>query len=124
MLLGNSLLFGLLTSSCYGAVIAKGQPHCQQLNFTFSVSATVRDLPPAPDISAPNSVVAYLPVLQKNYNSAPNKTREGTYTFAGQYCKAFGRGNPALQVLAHGSSYTKEYWDRGAWGNLSLQNSW
>ena len=124
MRLKNLLWLGVSALPCFAAVIAKGPPHCQQLNFTVSVNATIRELSPAPDLSAPNAVAAYLQVLLKNYNTAPNKTREGTYTFAGRYCKADGNGHPALQVLAHGSMYTKEYWDRGAWGNLSVQNSW
>ena len=124
MSLKNLLLLGIPALSCYGAVIGKGQPHCQQLYFTASVNATTRDLSPAPDLSAPNAVVTYLQALLKEYNTAPNKTRGGTYTFVGQYCKAPGNGHSALQVLAHGSSYTKEYWDRGAWGNLSVQNSY
>lgn len=125
MLLKNLLLLGLPALSCYGAVTANnGRSHCQQLNFTSSVKSTTRNLSPAPDLSAPNAVVAYLQVLLDIYNTAPNTTREGTYTFAGQYCKAHGNRHSALQVLAHGSCYTKEYWDRGAWGNLSIQNSW
>ena len=124
MRLKNLLLLRVSALPCYGAVIAKAPPHCQQLNFTASVNATIRDLSPAPDLSAPDAVIAYLQVLLNNYNTDPNRTREGTYTFAGRYCKANGNGHPALQVLTHGSSNTKEYWDRGAWGNLSVQNSW
>ena len=56
-------------------------------------------------------------------------TRTREYTLAGLYCKApinvENRFKSApLQVLAHGSSYTKEYWNRAAWGNMTLRNSW
>ncbi|KAL8795193.1 MAG: hypothetical protein Q9195_002348 [Heterodermia aff. obscurata] len=124
MLFKNLLLLGLSALSCYGVVIAKDQPHCQHIIFTSSVNATIRSLTPAPDLSAPNATENYLNRLAKKYNTAPNKTRQGTYTFAGYYCKAHGDGHSTLQVLAHGSMYTKEYWDRGAWGNLSIQNSY
>lgn len=68
----------------------------------------------------------YLPVLVQNLKTAPNVSREGEYALAGYFCKARnhrGKASP-LQVLAHGSSYTKEYWNRAAWGNMTTKNSW
>ncbi|KAI4108120.1 MAG: hypothetical protein LQ339_002392 [Xanthoria mediterranea] len=42
------------------------------------------------------------------------------------FCKAPNHKKQSfpLQVLAHGSSYTKEYWNRASWGNMTVENSW
>lgn len=101
-----------------------GEPKCEILTFTYTINTTIRNVSPAPDLSAPDAVSAYLPALLREYNTAPNTTREGTYTLAGHYCAAHGDRPLALQILAHGSSYTKEYWDRSAWGTLPLPNSY
>ncbi|KAI4232319.1 MAG: hypothetical protein L6R40_007419 [Gallowayella cf. fulva] len=118
------LLFCII-GCCFAAVPEVGQGPCQNVYFTFNVTSTVRDIPLAPDLSPPGAVEAYQKILLQRYATAPNITRKNSYTVAGVYCSSKLRESAAqLQVLAHGSSYTKEYWDRGAWGNLPLANSW
>ena len=112
---------------CHAAAISadQGQPLCEQLNFTLTVGSTIKDVAPAPNLTAPGAVEAYEPKLYDEFPSTPNVTRNGMYTLVGQYCRPQGmiEETSALQILSHGSTYTKEYWDRGAWGNLSLANS-
>ena len=90
------------------------------------MTSTVKDVPLAPDLSAPGAIEQYQKVLVQRYATAPNKTRRNTYTIAGTYCSLSGpaAGDRQLQILVHGSTYTKEYWDRGAWGSLPIANSW
>lgn len=110
------------------------QPECEKINFTYNITSTISDVPPPPDLSTTEDITKYLPVLIQTLKTAPNVTREGEYTLAGLYCKAppttplhpankRNEGAP-LQVLAHGSSYTKEYWNRAAWGNMTIKNSY
>ena len=105
------------------------QPHCEKINFTFNITSTISDVAPPPDLSTTSAITKYLPVLIQTLKTAPNVTRKGEYTLAGLYCKAHHttlrpKGSSPLQVLAHGSSYTKEYWNRAAWGNMTLKNSY
>lgn len=54
--------------------------------------------------------------------ASTNQTRSGTYQLATVYCQPRSHKggeidqNAPLQILLHGSTYTKEYWDRGSWG--------
>ena len=128
MLLGSVLLLAAAVLSCRGAAIndSHGQYQCEQLNFTFTVESLIKNVAPAPNLTAPGAVESYELSLFQKIASATNVTRNGTYTLAGHYCRPQKNFNSdkVLQVLAHGSTYTKEYWDRGAWSNLSLDNSW
>ncbi|KAL8708943.1 MAG: hypothetical protein Q9220_006275 [cf. Caloplaca sp. 1 TL-2023] len=114
--------------ACHAAQLSESGStrSCQDVFFTFNVTSTIRNVGPQhPDLSLPGSIEAYQKVLTTEYATASNSTREATYTIAGVYCPTNAKANTSqLQVLFHGSSYTKEYWDRGAWGNLSLANSW
>ncbi|KAL8672287.1 MAG: hypothetical protein Q9168_003230 [Polycauliona sp. 1 TL-2023] len=117
--------FALWTMCCDAVVVPKGAP-CEALQFTYRINSTVANVPPRPDLSTNEDINRYLPLLSQQLNTAPNITREGNYTLAGWYCKApdqHNKGAP-LQVLAHGASYTKEYWNRAAWGNMTIKNSW
>ena len=112
---------------CHAAVVsARNRASCQDVFFTFNVTSTIKVIPLAPDLSVPGSIEQYQKVLAQRYTTAPNTTREKTYTVAGSYCPVTesNNGDADLQLLVHGSSYTKKYWDRGAWGNLLLANSW
>ena len=98
----------------------------------FTVTATATNLvvqSPSPKILSTeegvNTFFNYLPALLAN---STNQTRNGTYTVAAEYCYAiptFHSRSAPLQVLLHGGAcYTKEYWNRGSWGNASLKYSW
>lgn len=111
---------------CNAVAVSAGKPSCEEVHFTYNITSTIADVPPPPDLSTNEAITSYLPVLVQNLKTAPNVTREGRYTLAGLFCKApvhKKQGTP-LQVLAHGSSYTKEYWNRAAWGNMTVENSW
>lgn len=128
MLSTTILSLAALAVLCSGAAIKndQGQALCEQLDLTLTVGSNIKDVAPAPNLTAPGAVLTYELKLYNEFPSAPNATRNGTYTLAGQYCRPQGTVHQisALQVLSHGSTYTKEYWDRGAWGSLSLTNSW
>ncbi|KAL8828042.1 MAG: hypothetical protein Q9170_006770 [Blastenia crenularia] len=97
------------------------------MSILFNCRTLVKwDVSLAPDLSPVGAIEQYQKILAQNYAAAPNITRQNTYTITGVYCPVPNTNDSAthLQVLAHGSTYTKEYWDRGAWGNLSLANSW
>ncbi|CAO1604707.1 hypothetical protein XANCAGTX0491_008249 [Xanthoria calcicola] len=116
----------LLALCCNAAAVSPGNPDCKEFHFTYNITSTIANVPPPPDLSTNDAITSYLPVLVQNLKTAPNVTREGRYTLAGLFCKAPNhkkQGSP-LQVLAHGSSYTKEYWNRAAWGNMTVENSW
>ncbi|KAL8679426.1 MAG: hypothetical protein Q9186_004303 [Xanthomendoza sp. 1 TL-2023] len=114
---------------CNAAAVRPATPHCEEIDFTYNIASKIASVPPPPDLSTNEAITKYLPVLVQNLKTAPNVTRQGRYKLAGLFCRAppthgkHKEGSP-LQVLAHGSSYTKEYWNRAAWGNMTIQNSW
>lgn len=126
MLLKLFTSFVLPALCCHAAAVGARNAHCEAISFTYTVTSTIKDVSPPPNLSAPGAVSAYQPVLAQKYLSAPSINRKGTYTLSGWYCRAptGGKSGFPLQVLAHGSTYTKEYWNRGAWGNLAIANSW
>ena len=127
MLLEYLLSYVLCAWCCRAGVTPTAKSDCEKLSFTYNVTSMIKDVDPPPDLSAPGAVSAYQKVLIQKYATAVNVTRKGAYTLVGWYCKAPDHGKVAghrLQVLAHGSTYTKEYWNRGAWGNLTIRNSW
>ncbi|KAL8845784.1 MAG: hypothetical protein Q9221_009082 [Calogaya cf. arnoldii] len=106
---------------------APNEESCQDVYFTFNVTSIVRDISSQhPDLSSPGSIEAYRAELVQKYATALNTTRKATYTLAATYCTVpnTNASSHPLQLLVHGSSYTKEYWHRGAWGTLPLNNSW
>ncbi|KAI4224447.1 MAG: hypothetical protein L6R36_004645 [Xanthoria steineri] len=111
---------------CNAVAVSAGKPDCEEVQFTYNITSTIANVPPPPDLSTNEAIISYLPVLVQNLKTAPNVTREGRYTLAGLFCKAPNHKKQSfpLQVLAHGSSYTKEYWNRAAWGNMTVENSW
>ncbi|KAL8669745.1 MAG: hypothetical protein Q9168_005673 [Polycauliona sp. 1 TL-2023] len=119
---------GLAALCCNAAAVPSSRPaRCEELNFTFDIESTVKAVPQPADISTNEKIINYLESLSQNLKTAANVTRQGTYTLAGLYCPAASsKSKPGLplQVLIHGSSYTKEYWNRAAWGNMTIQNSY
>ncbi|KAL8999838.1 MAG: hypothetical protein Q9169_001378 [Polycauliona sp. 2 TL-2023] len=119
--------FAISTLCCNAAVVRKGRAPCEALQFTYKVNSTIANVSPKPDLSTSEDITRYRTLLSKQFTTAPNVMREGSYTLAGWFCKApnvqHNKGAP-LQVLAHGTSFTKEYWNRAAWGNMTIKNSW
>lgn len=103
--------------------------NCKRTVFTVSATA-VNKVVPSPAVSTLSTqegVNAFFASYPSLLAKATNQTRSGTYELAAEYCKAISHSyqHAPLQVLLHGSAgYTKEYWNRGSWGNASLKYSW
>ena len=100
---------------------------CEDLTFFLNVTSSVKAVGAHPDLSPKGAITEYQKTLTQAYINAPNIQRNGTYTLIGRYCPANSLEvdrKILLQILSHGSTYTKEYWDRGAWLNGSIENSW
>lgn len=94
---------------CHAALIEASKAPCQDAFFTFNVISTIKDVPLAADLSPLGAIEKYVTVVAQGYATAPNTTGKNTYTIAGIYCPALTsrKGPRQLQVLVHGSSYTK-----------------
>ncbi|MCJ1460777.1 hypothetical protein MMC28_011159 [Mycoblastus sanguinarius] len=106
---------------------------CRNLTFTVHASAVNKVIPSpaAGSLSTQDGVNAFYAGLPNLLAAATNQTRNGTYQLAAVYCqpRALEKGevvaqNAPLQILLHGSTYTKEYWDRGSWGYGDPKYSW
>ena len=87
--------------------------------------------PAASILSTQDGVNAFYVGLPDLLATATNQTRSGTYELATVYCQPVsyrkthkGDRDAPLQILLHGSTYTKEYWDRGSWGHGDPKYSW
>lgn len=122
----------VLTASSTDNLKNEGSFLCK--NMTFKVQATaVNKVIPSPAAgtlsiqSGVNEFYAGLPALLA---VSTNQTRSGTFELAAVYCQPphqnhnYQSGKAPLQILLHGSTYTKEYWDRGSWGYGDLKYSW
>ena len=107
--------------------------HCRYLTFSVQASAVNKVIPSptASTLSTQNGVNAFYAGLPDLLAAATNQTRSGTYELATVYCqpvsyKKFNERDRKvpLQILLHGSTYTKEYWDRGSWGHGDPKYSW
>lgn len=125
--------------------------NCTNITFTVRASATnlIVDQQPNAALDTVSKVDAYLKALPETVASGKPGSRTGVFKVAAVYCAPVWLGNsyePAsdtsqlasavaadkfsfnaslpLQVLIHGSTYTKEYWDLGAWGNTNSSYSW
>ena len=113
------------------AVGHSGSSHCKNLTFTVQATALNKVIPSpvASTLSTQDGVNAFYASLPKLLAASTNQTRSGTYELAAVYCRPTQhtkhRGssdrNTPLQILLHGSTYTKEYWDRGSWAT-AIQN--
>ena len=107
--------------------------HCRHLTFSVQASAVNKVIPSptASKLSTQNGVNAFYAVLPDLLAAATNQTRSGTYELVAVYCQpvSYEKFNKRerkapLQILIHGSTYTKEYWDRGSWGHGDPKYSW
>ena len=113
--------------STYGSL---GASNCKHTLFTVTATAVNKVIPSpaASSLSTQEGVNAFYASLPGLLANAKRQTRSGIYHLAAEYCHAVPelKSQPApLQVLLHGSAgYTKEYWNRGSWGNGPPQYSW
>ena len=103
-------------------------PTCKNLTFTVSASAVNKVIPsPAASIlDTQDGVNGFYAELSTLLAKSTNQTRNGTFNLAAIYCSPTTQTTkPApLQILMHGSTYTKEYWDLGSWGTGPPKYSW
>ena len=112
--------------STYGNTAAS---NCKHTVFTVTATAVNKVIPSpaASTLSTQKGVNDFFASYPSLLASATNQTRSGIYALAAEYCHAISHSHqPApLQILLHGSAgYTKEYWNRGSWGNATLKYSW
>ena len=125
--------------------------NCTNITFTVRASATnlLVDQQPNAALDTVAEVDAYLQALPEIIAKGRPGDRTGVFQLAAVYCAPVWLGigyEPAsatsqlgppiaadkfsfnaslpLQVLVHGSTYTKEYWDLGAWGDTNTSYSW
>ena len=108
--------------------------HCKHVTFTVQATAVNKVIPSpaASTLSTQDGVNAFYASLPALLAAATNQTRSGTYELAAMYCPPTTCMNhhshldpdAPLQILLHGSTYTKEYWDRGSWGYADPKYSW
>lgn len=104
--------------------------NCKHTVFTVTATAANKVIPSpaASSLSTQEGVNAFYASLPGLLNNATRQVRGGSYHLAAEYCHAVPepKNQPApLQILLHGSAgYTKEYWNRGSWGNGSTKYSW
>ena len=110
-----------------------GDSHCRNLTFTVQATAVNKVIPSpaASTLRTQDGVNAFFAGLPDLLAASTNQTRSGTYDLAAVYCQPRPHKGSLildqeapLQILLHGSTYTKEYWDRGAWGYGDLKYSW
>ena len=105
---------------------------CRNVTFHIYASAINNIVAPVPDISTFALVNAYYASLKTTLAAGHPKVMGGKFKIAAVYCtpppqaprNSSSNYQAPLQILLHGSSYTKEYWDRGAWGTGDLKYSW
>ena len=123
----------VLANSIWNPYHSTSRTNCK--NMTFQVQATavnkVIPSPAASTLSTQDGVNAFYASLPGLLTAATNQTRGGTYELAAVYCEPYPHKkhhnkhhSPPLQILLHGSTYTKEYWDRGSWGSGDPKYSW
>ena len=100
---------------------------CHDVKFTIRGSVQQLDWPKIPDLTANGSVAAYLGTFSKILPTVKNHTFTKTFKIAGTYCPATasvpGTTN-TIQIMVHGATYTKEYFQHGSWGTGNTKYSW
>lgn len=105
------------------------QFNCKNLTFNVKAIAVNKVIPSpaASTLSTQDDVNAFFAGLPALLATSTDQTRSGAYQLAAEYCQPHGHGNHSiapLQILMHGSTYTKEYWNRGSWGYGDPKYSW
>ena len=104
------------------------ESHCRNVTFTITASVQQYDWPAIPDLTAPGAVTTYLGTFATIIQTVKNHTFTSTFDMAGTYCPATAPPQPgkqdAIQIMLHGATYTKEYFQRGAWGTGDPKYSW
>ena len=149
IILGSLNAATAIVLSNYSPLLAAS--NCTNITFTVRASATNLIVDPQPN-SALDSVAkvdAYLKAVPETIANGRSGRRTGKFKLAAVYCAPVVLGNDydlasdtsqlaaavaadkfpfnaslPLQVLVHGSTYTKEYWDLGAWGDTNTSYSW
>ncbi|KAL8787600.1 MAG: hypothetical protein Q9195_007688 [Heterodermia aff. obscurata] len=116
--------------------------NCKNITFTVQATATniLVDTPLDSEFSNTATLNAYLQNLPVTVINGVPGNRSGTFDLAAVYCvpssitsdttttefqsPSDSNGDPPLQILIHGSTYTKEYWDHGAWNDANSSYSW
>lgn len=134
---------GILCCTCISATATtpatererthSGSCHCRSLTFTVHATAVNKVIPSpaASTLKTQDGANAFLAGLPDLLASSTSHTRSGTYNLVAVYCQPRPPKGPLqldqeapLQILLHGSTYTKEHWDRGAWGHGDPKYSW
>ena len=129
--LGSAITTATLAKEAVGH---SGSSHCKNLTFTVQATAVNKVIPSpaASTLSIRDGVNAFYASLPNLLAASTNQTRSGTYELAAVYCRPMkhtkhrdsSERKAPLQILLHGSTYTKEYWDRGSWGYGDPKYSW
>ncbi|KAL8823923.1 MAG: hypothetical protein Q9191_005443, partial [Dirinaria sp. TL-2023a] len=110
------------------SAIHNHHPHCRNLTYHVRASAVNKAIPSpaASSLSTMAGVNTFYAGLSAQLATASNRTVSGVYALSATYCSPPGgtQRHTPLQILVHGSTYTKEYWDRGAWGTGPPSYSW
>ena len=139
-----AVTFGLLHTAAAAAALTLPTlqtvlPNSNCANISLTVKATAANIlvdhPSSAELNSNAKVDAYFQTIPDSLAVSEPGKRGGTYNLAATYCvpSAASAGyqnandqfpNPPLQILIHGATYTKEYWDLGAWGGQNVSYSW
>jgi pimeloyl-ACP methyl ester carboxylesterase len=96
---------------------------CQEMTFSITAVSDTIVMPPLPDLSKGDAVLAYFASSQQLVATGQHTTTTGTYDIAATYCAPKDHSPDQVQLLVHGATATKEYWTGGAWNGSDIY-SW
>lgn len=95
-------------------------PICTTITTKVSASATQLVLPAFGDLSGEGTVLGAFAKIPGILAKPTSRVNSGNYSIGGTLCEPT-KHVPALedniQILVHGSTYTKDYWSTGAWSS-------
>ncbi|KAI9801778.1 MAG: hypothetical protein M1825_003150 [Sarcosagium campestre] len=101
---------------------------CSNITIRVTASTTGLALPPLPNLDKGSDLDSFFGEIGGIVSNAGNKTLGGGFFISGHYCPAAPdaplSSQNVTQVLVHGGSYTKEYWNGGVGGNPDDSYSW